>query len=200
MISKRQLYTSLTIFALVYTILLLPGSGANRIYCRAICHIGNMLFEEFSRGGYVKFTPQEDQNKNDISLFISRSDWKRDGKLTGASAPKASDRIGYLITAFFAALMLATPIPWKRKLIVLTVGLLLITAFVLLKLRIIILHAYTQVPIFGLYQEDAAIQSIGWWYQHLAANTTLGYSVVVIVWVGLGLTTLVTKPSVHKKK
>jgi hypothetical protein len=76
---------------------------------------------------------------------------------------------------------------WKRKAIVLPTGLLLITTFVLLKLYIIILHAYTQVPIFDLYQEEATIQSIGWWYQHVAANATLGYSVVVVVWVALSI-------------
>ena len=187
MISNRKIYLSLAIFAAVYTILLIPGSGAGRLYCQGLCYAGNKLFGDFSQGGYVQFTPVYDQGKNDLSLFISRSDWKHAGKLTGASAPKASDRIGFLITAFFTALMLATPMHWKRKLIALPAGLLLITAFVMLKLRIIILHAYTQVPIFGLYQEESAKQSIAWWYQHVAAQATMGYTVVVVVWLSLAL-------------
>lgn len=185
MLSTRQITISLAIFLATYILLMLPASRGNKLYCEALCKVGNTCYQHFSRGGYVRFSPQHDKGKNDIELFISRSDWIDGGKLTGASAPKASDRIGYLITAFFAALMLATPMPWKRKLVVLPAGLLLVNAFVLLKLRIIILHAYTQVPIFDLYQEEATKQTIGWWYQHVAANATLGYSVVMVVWLGM---------------
>lgn len=185
MFSRKILFRSLIIFVIVYTILLLPDAGMGRIYCRVLCYTGNFLYQDFSRGGYVRLSPQDDQSKNDIAMFISRSDWKQSGKLTGVTTDKASDLIGYLITAFFTALMLATPLPWKRKLIVLPAGLILITAFVLLKLRIIILHAFTQVPWFELYQEEATKQTIGWWYEHFGAPATQGYAFVVAVWMAL---------------
>lgn len=190
MLNKRTLWISLVIFLATYTLLMLPETRANQFYCKALCQIGNKLYQNFSHGGYVRFSPQTDKGKNDIALFISRSDWKQGGKLIGATTDKASDRIGFLITAFFTALMLATPMSWKRKLFAVPAGLIILTAFVLLKLRIIILHAYTQVPIFDLYQEEVAKQSIGWWYHHMAANATMGYSVALIIWIAFSFNTI----------
>jgi hypothetical protein len=106
-------------------------------------------------------------------------------KIKGVTANKASDRIGYLITAFFVALTLATPISWKRKSIAVVVGIVIVTAFVMLKMYIIILNSYTLVDWFGLYQEPAEKARIQFWYEHFAASATYGYSFVVVVWLAL---------------
>lgn len=183
----KTLIRSLLIFVVAYTVLLVPGTKIDRMYCTAICHLGNYLYQDFSRGGYVRLSPQDDKGKNDISLFLSRTDWQKEGQLTGVTTNKASDRIGYLITAFFIALSLATPLNWKRKTASLLFGLLIITAYVMLKLRIIILYSYTQVPWFGLYQDEATKETITSCYHHFAAPATQGYAFVVIVWMALSI-------------
>jgi hypothetical protein len=184
---KARHFFPLLVFLIVYTLLIIPGTGMNRHYAVFFCQAGNYLYQDFSQGAYVRLSPQDDQGKNDISLFISRADWKKDGKLTGVTTEKASDRIGFLITAFFIALTLATPVSWKRKTTSLILGLLIITAYVMLKLRIIILYSYTQVPWFELYQNETTKQTISWWYHHFAAPATHGYAFVVIVWIALSI-------------
>lgn len=187
MINKKKIIVSASVFIVVYTLLLLPQINTNRVYAELFCRLGNRLFEDFPRGGFVRLSIQTDRGKNDIALFLSKSDWKKDGQLIGVTADKASDRIGYLITAFFFALAVATPVNWKRKLVVVSLGLLLMTAFVMLKLYIIILQAYTLVDWFGLYQEAAEKERIQFWYNNFAAPATYGYSYAVIVWLALSI-------------
>lgn len=189
MIRTRTLIISLSAFTAVYVILLLPQVNMNRVYAEQFCKLGNFLFEDFPQGGYVRLTTQADKGKNDIALFLSNASWIENGKLTGVTTNKASDRIGYLITAFFAALVIATPVSWKRKLVALISGLVLVTAFVMLKLYVIILQAYTRIDWFGLFQEPSAKQSIQFWHENFAAPATYGYSFVVIVWLALSIGT-----------
>jgi len=187
MISTRKLMFSFAAFIAVYLLLLLPKASMNEIYAEQFCKLGNYLYADFPQGGYVRLSTQTDKGKNDIALFLSNASWVENGKLTGVTTNKASDRIGYLITAFFAALVIATPHNWKRKLVALTLGFLLVTAFVMLKLYIIILQAFTQVDWFGLFQEPSTKQSIQFWYENFAAPASYGYSFVVIVWLALSI-------------
>lgn len=187
MMSRRKIMVSAAIFIVAYTLLLLPHINLNRVYAEYFCKLGNRLYETTPQGGFVRLSTQTDQGKNDIALFISRSDWITDGQLMGVTTNKASDRIGYLITAFFLALTLATPLNWKRKMFALGLGFILMTAFVMLKLYIIILHSYTLVDWLGLYQEAAEKERIQFWYNQFAAPATYGYSFVVIVWLAVSI-------------
>lgn len=187
MISTRKIIFSLAAFTAVYLLLLLPQANMGRIYAEQFCKLGNYLFADFPQGGYVRLTTQDDKGRNDISLFLSNASWIENGKLTGVTTNKASDRIGYLITAFFAALVIATPVTWKRKLVALILGLVLVSAFVMLKLYVIILQAFTQVDWFGLFQEPSTKQGIQFWYENFAAPASYGYSFVLIVWLALSI-------------
>lgn len=187
MIKKRTIVISALLFIVAYVLLLLPQLNANRAYAEFFCWLGNRLYENVAQDGFVRLSTQTDQGKNDIVLFISRSDWIKDGKLMGVEINKASDRIGYLITAFFLALALATPMNWKRKIFAVLLGLTLMTVFVMLKLYIIILHSYTLVDWFGLYQEAAEKERIQFWYNYFAAPATYGYSFAVIVWLAVSI-------------
>ncbi len=187
MIKTKTIILSVLTFVLVYTLFLLPQINANRVYAEFFCSVGNFLFEDFPRGGFVNLKTQADKGDNDIAMFISKADWMEGTKIKGVTANKASDRIGYLITAFFLSLALATPLPWKRKLFVVLGGFILVTLFVLLKFYIIILYAYTQVGWFGLYQESAQKESIGFWYSNFASPATYGYSFAVILWLAFSI-------------
>ncbi|MBE0638414.1 MAG: hypothetical protein IH598_07835 [Bacteroidales bacterium] len=187
MITTRKALLSVLIFIVVYTLLLIPQINVNKAYAELFCKLGNYLYRDFPRGGYVKLSIQSDRGKNDIALFLSRADWIKERKLTGVTTDKASDRIGYLITAFYVALVLSTPMSWKRKVVALVLGLVLMTAFVMLKVYIIILQSYTLVDWFDLYQEPAEKEKIQFWYSHFAAPATYGYSFAVILWLALSI-------------
>jgi len=187
MIKTKKIVISAVVFICVYTLLLLPQLNVNRVYAGFLAETGSFVFKHFPGDGYVNLKTQTGKGKNDLALFISRTDWMEGTKIKGVTANKASDRIGYLITAFFLSLALATPLPWKRKLFVVLGGFVLITLFVLLKFYIIILYAYTQVDWFGLYQESAQKERIGFWYSNFAAPATYGYSFAVILWLALSI-------------
>ena len=66
-------------------------------------------------------------------------------------------------------------------------GFIIVTAFVMLKMYIIILNSYTLVDWFGLYQEAGEKETIQLWYSRFAAPATYGYSFVIIVWLALSI-------------
>jgi hypothetical protein len=187
MIKTKKIIISVLTFILLYTIFLLPQINVNKIYAEFFCKVGNFLFEDFPRGGFVNLKTQSDKGDNDIALFISKAEWMEGTKIKGVTANKASDRIGYLVTAFFIALTFATPVSWKRKLTALVLGFIIITAFVMLKMYIIILNSYTLVDWFGLYQDASEKETIQFWYNNFAAPATYGYSFVIILWLALSI-------------
>jgi len=185
MIKTKTIVVSIITFLAVYTLLLLPQTHADKTYSRLFCKVGNYLFKDFPQGGYVNLKSQTDKGKNDIALFISKSEWLEGGKIKGVTTDKASDLIGFLITVFYLSLTIATPVSWKRRIVALTAGFVLLTAFVMLKLYIIILYSYTLVPWFGLYQGTAEKESIQFWYSHFTGPATYGYTFALLLWLAL---------------
>jgi hypothetical protein len=174
----------IAIFSVCYILLLIPQTGFQSRYDKFLCNIGNVFFHEFGKEGIVQMSPQK--GKDDISLLLSKTSLVVSGTITsGQKFDKSSDLIGFFYTAFLIALIIATPVGWKRKSIALFFGFVLITLFALIKLRIIILNCYVITPSLGLYQDAAEKESISFWYRKISAQMPLGYSLVIILWLGL---------------
>jgi hypothetical protein len=173
----------LAIFIITYTLQLLPQTGMDRKYAEFYCSFGNKLFKHFGNEGYVELNTQE--GKNNISLFISKYSTLDNGKLKGQYFNISSNMLAYYYVAFLISLILATPLTWKRKIFAFTVGLIIITVFVMLKLWVNIYFYFASTAWIGLYQDAGTKESINFWHQYFAGPMTLGYSVVVIVWLGL---------------
>ena len=175
----------LAIFLVAYVLMMLPQTGIGRKYADFYCAVGNKLFHNFGDGGFVLL--KREKAVQDINIFISNTSKIKDGKLEGRNFHQDSGLVGFFYTALLIALILATPLGWKRKIIALIIGFILITAFAMLKLYITLYYYFSISPWLGLFQEEATKESINFWTNYIARQMTAGYTLVVIIWLAVSI-------------
>jgi len=119
--------------------LLVPWPGVARAYSHLFCVGGNLLFGSFGPGGEVRFKPPtaiEPAQRCGITL-INRPAGK------GADETIDTRFRGYAPTAVLAALVLATPIPWRRRVRALFWGLLLVQGFVAVRVALTLIGLFS---------------------------------------------------------
>jgi hypothetical protein len=133
--------------ALIYGLLVLPWPGVRAGYAAFFRAGGNLIFRSSIPGGSVRFRPAP-RPKGPIDTHVQFADL-RSGTTTAVMT--SSQKPGYLSTALVLALVLATPLPWRRRLRALFWGLILISAFVACELLIIVLHVFSaaRLSLFG---------------------------------------------------
>ncbi len=99
---------------------------------------GNLLFHHFGPAGSVEFKPIPSlDHAKDVTLRLTKhrvGSLERDIKSVYA---------GYRPTAFLIALVLATPVPWSRRLWALLWGLILVNAFVSFRVGLVLLDDFS---------------------------------------------------------
>lgn len=117
-------------FALAYGLLILAWSVVRPLYRPMYCMLGNLLFE----GGEAsaRFVALDTADDLDIQILLAK---RGPPPVTGRM--KNSSRMGgYLPMVSLVAFVLASPISWKRRRRALLWGLVLVTAFVALRMAI----------------------------------------------------------------
>lgn len=96
---------------LVYIVLMIPWPGVARAYGLLYRIGGDLVFGTFSFGADVHFQAADASDGNwDTKVIIKNHRSGATGTL-----PSSSRHMGYIPTAVFVSLVLATPIVWKRK-------------------------------------------------------------------------------------
>ncbi|MFH1746416.1 MAG: hypothetical protein ABIG44_05155 [Planctomycetota bacterium] len=134
----KQLLKFLVRLILLYTLLVIPWPGLMSAYAAAYRMVNQVLFHSFGSYGTVALRPAaEGQKLGDTEAVMTT---RRPRMST--TLPLSSRHKGYLPTISLIALVLATPIPWRRRGWALLWGLLLINAFVALRTALAILNAF----------------------------------------------------------
>lgn len=124
--------------ALLYGLLVIPWPGWREAYATCYRGVANKLFGSFGSDGQVQFRPSPDPHaKLDTEIAIRNRQSPVEGK-TQHDAHLG----GYLPAAVFIALCLATPAPWARKWRALVLGLIIIHAFVAIRIVITLAHFF----------------------------------------------------------
>ena len=173
------------LFTVIYIFLLLPQTKIDLKYEKFFRSIGAVLFEHFGEEGIVFF--KEEHGKGfDTKLFLSKKSMReKNGDYQSTIFPINARRIGWISTAFFISLVFATPVQWKRKIIAMLAGFILVTAYAMIKLRILILHFYTLSKTIGLYRDPEQVKRIEFWSEFFARPNTPVYYFVIIVWLAV---------------
>ena len=131
-----------------YALLMAPWPGVQRAYGRLFQGGGNIVFARFWfwSEGTVVFHDIDSLQPGDLPPGVGtiRADAARDTVmvLRKARVPQvghlttSSRYIGYSPTAMLVALVLATPIPWRRRGIAMLWGMALVHAFIALRLTL----------------------------------------------------------------
>lgn len=140
-------------FLVVFLLLVAPLSVTKRAYASLLRFGGTCLFASFTSSGTVYFYPTSTLTPQDVpkgyqlpaphrGLDIHLKLTSRNSATHMSILHTNSRYIGYVPTAFVAALILATPIPWPRKWRALLWGMLLVSAFVALKFAVWLVFAF----------------------------------------------------------
>jgi len=173
---------------LLYALFLIPWPGVRDAYAAGFRAGGNFLFRTFGDSGRVYFEPMAIAGKGfdayDTNVVIQNL-----GKGIRGAIPGINSRLmGYLPTAFAASLILATPIPWRRRWIALCLGAALMSGFAAFELWLRLLETFSNPAEFSLYEWPA------WGRTLLAAALAIvgkspvtAYIAPVFVWIVVAL-------------
>jgi hypothetical protein len=161
-----------------------PWPGVRAAYSKFYRSGAAFLFGSFGSKGVVCFRQSGDV-EYDINVGLYNRDRRNwDGIVVGVWAHHTSRRDGYMYTAFMTALILATPIPFRRKGWALLCGLILMHGFIALKLAIRILHAFNSEPQLSLFAPNPFWkQVLSITHEAFAVNVTFGFIVSFFIWI-----------------
>lgn len=167
---------------IIYGLLCIPWPGVRRGYAALYRSAAKGLFGSFGSEGVVRFQPAHAEGgRFDSEIVIQKLGYPKFG-----AVPHDSITTGYLPMTETIALVLATPIPWRRRWKALLYGVLLVYGFVALRVWITLLDGW-----FSLEQSLAGHTSDPFWSNILArvfefffgVNPTCTFFVPVIIWI-----------------
>jgi hypothetical protein len=129
-------------FALVFCLLIAPWPGLEETYAKLFRTGCKWAFGKFGDKGIILFKPQQvarDSTLDTVVYIGNREMIGADGKGKATTFSLSSRYTGYIPTILLGALILATPVPWRRRAWALVWGMLLINVYVGFKVLISIL-------------------------------------------------------------
>lgn len=172
-------------FALVFALLAAPWPGWKKTYAQGLRGFGQALFGSLGSKAVVRFRANPEPHPElDSVIYIGNKDQLDSaGRGKAANLTFNSRYIGFFPTALTVALILATPIPWRRRGWALLWGLLGIHAFIAALFGIMILAVLGSNPWLELVKPGAVWARPAIWLHDLFA-TYLGarFAVAVLIW------------------
>ncbi len=165
---------------LFYGLLSAPWPGVHEAYSACTRAVGNAVFGSFGSDGVVRFMPLPDAKGGmDTAISIKNVNSPVVGKL-----PHSNWFSGYLPMVEVVALILATPIPWKRRWKSLFWGILLVNVFVGLRVWVTLLHGFSMDQPCALYHPSpfwmGALTDL---YNYFALSSTCSFVIPALIWI-----------------
>jgi type IV secretory pathway TrbL component len=181
--ARGPIFAFLWRFVVVFGLLIAPWPGWNALYAQYFQGLGQMMFSSDDGKRFVNFGPVADKNSvldTQITLGNRELEDSR-GHAPVRSTGIDSRSIGWVPTALTVALVAASPIPWRRRLVALASGLVLIHLFILFTVQTWIWNNASGVSLLSLsaFWQNAADEL------NYALMTQIGasFSVPVVIWV-----------------
>jgi hypothetical protein len=153
-------------------------------YVAAFRGFGQRLCAVWSKGARVDFALRAHDDNFDLDLVLYNPNLVRPDKaLAATSTPIASRHIGYTPTVLFIALVVATPVPWRRRILALGLGLPVVhlaigmDLFTLVCLKFANAAEELRLPAYSPFQRALTSAARGL-FDHLGFSLTL----VLLVW------------------
>jgi len=168
---------------LLYALFMIPWPGVRDAYASAYRAGGDFLFRTFGGQGRVYFEPLVSSatgfDAHDTQAILHNLTTRARGTM-----PMNTRLMGYLPTAFAAALVLATPIPWRRRVLALCLGVALMSTFAAFEMWLRLWEAFTdpsplalrELPGWGRALLKAVLNVVG-------RSPVSAYIAPVFVWI-----------------
>lgn len=168
----------------VYGLFILPWPGLDDAYLAAFRGIGRTLVSEFGDVGRVVFKNERHPQGDWTAVMILAN--VRDEV---AMQRNYQTRYCYLATALTAALVLATPLPWRRRLAALVAGLVLIHLFLAARLWLGLVDGFSEARMNVVHLSPFWKQAVRLGVTVLLVSPESTFVVPVFVWLIVAIRT-----------
>ncbi len=149
MLRTRTLLLFLLKATVIYALLAAPLSMYDEAYGKFYRNLAGKMVGRFHDSGFVRFTSMSKPEMTHLNI----GNYKlalADGSFDTAAVDINTRILGYLPTVLLISLVLASPVPWRRKLLALPAGFILVMGLVLFKQYIFILDQCVKNPFLKL--------------------------------------------------
>ena len=169
---------------LLYVLLVAPWPGLKEAYSTVYRTVANAVFGSFGSDGVVRFQPHPEARREfDTEIIIQRRGSPVKGKITHSARVT-----GYLPTVGCIALIVATSIPWRRRLKALAWGMILVNGFVVLRVWITLFCLFSREDALALYHPSPFwSKCIGGLFEFVAVTPACTFLGPVLIWILVSL-------------
>jgi len=184
---QHRLVAILVRFALIFGLLIYPYRGLDEGYASYFRLLGTMVFDRDGDARVVRFEAHEIQHGFSIlstqMLVANRGTVDANGRGKVLLVDLDTRSIGWIPTALTIALVLATPIPWRRSVWALFWGLVLIHIFILFSLQVAIWDQWAELSFYAaspLWQK--IVNAL---YYTLITQMGASFAAPVVIWIAV---------------
>ena len=164
-------------------IVLIPWSGPREGYRSVFIATIHGVYGRFGAEGLVRCENRDIDAIEDVNIYLGKRIGTRIGEVPVAVS---TARLGYAPLAFLIALVVATPIPWRRKWRSLVWGLILVEAFVVIRSGLLIAYWFGSPGPVRIYTPGVVSGwIIGRAYEFLAQAPGASFLVPTLVWAAV---------------
>jgi len=161
-----------------------PWPGLRSVYLEFYKAGAVLVFKSFESIGVVRLDQPTDVEYDMKIVFYDRDQAGPDGKMVPVGfIHHNSRRTGYIYVAFLTGLILATPIPWRRKGWALFWGMILIHGFIIFNLAVWVLHGFNKESLSLLALNPFWQKALLLTVHMFIRNLTFGFIVCVFIWI-----------------
>ncbi|MCP4613153.1 MAG: hypothetical protein GY845_31060 [Planctomycetes bacterium] len=183
LITPKGIIRFFCLFLLAFGLLMAPWPRLGRAYTRFYSTGAAFLFGSVGAKGTVRFEPLSDSEYDLHVTLYNRAHIGPDGNMIGLKTRHNSRHAGYMYAAFLTALIIATPIPARRKVWALFLGFILIHGLVASKLGLRIFYTFNHEPLSMFTLDPFFRRVLSITHQAFAVNVTFGFIVCVFIWI-----------------
>jgi hypothetical protein len=183
MLRSKTLLLFLLKALLIYGLLSAPISYYDEAYGQFYRKIAEIFFSKFRDNGFVKFKEWKEPVTTHVNLG-SYALVRPDGTSKTVTNDINTRYLGYIPTILLFALVIASPVSWKRRLIAMAVGLVLVTFLIMFKQWISLLWLCDQYPWLQLTSfTDTGRKILNFTYRFISVSSSSVLYFVVAIWL-----------------
>lgn len=168
---------------IIYGVLAMPWLGLQGVYRSGFCKVGNLVFGSYRFAGIGSAYFQENPNlrgEKDVTIWMVKRRGRRDrGTVNISSALR-----GYRALVFLVAMVVATPIAWKRRVWALVWGMLLVNVFVGLRVWLKLYDSFSNAgPAHFFTLEESTKNLLHWCMLMLYSAPEMNFIIPAFIWL-----------------
>lgn len=193
----RPLLRSIIIFAAVYGLLTAPWPGLQEAYSSAFRSAGQSAFQKFGPRGKVKFLALENPTRtSDSEITTGVIGDRRIGY--SSISPRI---LGFVPTAEVIALIIASTVAWRRRLLAILMGTVAIHLFIYARLWLLIRIWYSgETPWQQYHPTETTLSILKRANEIINISPTAGFVIPVLIWIAVTFRSSDWERILHRQK